>query len=66
MLNKLKSLIGSKNYYDRNAALEMVNAFTLFISTIKVRMWPNGPPPTVERAFGPKEQSKLFEHSEEY
>ncbi|PVV04166.1 hypothetical protein BB560_001335 [Smittium megazygosporum] len=31
----------------------MANAFTLFISTNKVRMWPNGPPPIVERTFGP-------------
>ncbi|PVV02236.1 hypothetical protein BB560_003315 [Smittium megazygosporum] len=31
----------------------MANAFNLFISTNKVRMWPNGPPPIVFGTFGP-------------
>ncbi|PVU86167.1 hypothetical protein BB560_006800, partial [Smittium megazygosporum] len=33
--------------------------FTLFISTNKVRMWPNGPPPIVERTFGPSNNQTM-------
>ncbi|PVV00643.1 hypothetical protein BB560_004966 [Smittium megazygosporum] len=35
-------------------------AFTLFISTNKVRMWPNGPPPIVFGTFGPSNNLQKF------
>ncbi|PVV01542.1 hypothetical protein BB560_004035 [Smittium megazygosporum] len=44
----------------------MANAFTLFISTNKVRMWPNGPPPIVERTFGPSNSLQQYSFASKF